>query len=158
MIHIDSYDVRLHSYNNDHRILYRHTVSSYPKTKVLIKEQSKSRIMVDDPFFNTTISKISDHEIFFPTPHLYQIVCTKTENNATCLFGKKSFLSDLEEEKDEQYINTKFYVRISHDAHKASKDVKDYWVNAISEVNGTKFDADYEGVQSTTCKDNFLGV
>ncbi|CAH2050547.1 unnamed protein product, partial [Iphiclides podalirius] len=159
MIHADSYDVRLQSYTNDQRILYRHTVSSYlPKTKVLMKDQSNSRIMADDPFFNTTISKISNHEIFFPTPRLYKMQCTKSEKNATCLFGRKTFLSDLDDGNDVQDVDTAFHVRISHDAHQASTDVKDYWVSAISVVNGTKFDADYEGIDSTTCEDNFLGV
>lgn len=158
MIHTNSYDVRLQSNSHDQRLLYRHTVSPLPmKSKVLMKDQSTSRIMTDDPFFNSTVSRLSDNELFFPAPTLYQMQCTQTENNATCLFGRKNFLNDLEADNEEN-TNTEYRMRISHDVQKSSTEVKDYWVNAISIGNGTKYDADYEGVDSTACEDNFIGV
>ncbi|XP_013135278.1 PREDICTED: uncharacterized protein LOC106100797 [Papilio polytes] len=157
MIHTNSYDVRLQSNSHDQRLLYRHTVSPLPmKSKILMKDQSTSRIMTDDPFFNSTVSRLSDNELFFPAPTLYQMQCTQTENNATCLFGRKNFLNDLEADNEEN-TNTEYRMRISHDVQKSSTEVKDYWVNAISIGNGTKYDADYEGVDSTACEDNFIG-
>ncbi|XP_045537535.1 uncharacterized protein LOC106717587 [Papilio machaon] len=157
MIHTNSYDVRLQSNSHDQRLLYRHTVSPLPtRSKVLMKDQSTSRIMTDDPFFNSTVSRLSDNELFFPAPTLYQMQCTQNENNATCLFGRRNFLNDLEVD-NEQNSNTEYRMRISHDVQKSSTEVKDYWVNAISIGNGTKYDADYEGVDSMTCEDNFIG-
>ncbi|CAG4978357.1 unnamed protein product [Parnassius apollo] len=158
MIHSGSYDVRLQSDKHDQRLLYRHTLLSLRQPKALMKDQSTSRIMTDDPFFNTTVSKLSDHEIFFPTPKLYQMQCSQNGNNVTCQFGSKDFLPDLIMESNVQIANTSFRMRISHDVQKVSTETKKYWVNAVSAINGTNYDKDYERVDSTTCEDNFIGT
>ncbi|XP_068626476.1 uncharacterized protein [Battus philenor] len=156
--HRETYDIRLQSNTYDQRLLYRHTVSSLlPNTKIVMKDQSTSRIMTDDPFFNTTVSKLSDHVMYFPAPSLYQVICTQTDINATCLFGKKNVLNNLDVDDFEQNVDRNFRMRISHDAQKSSANVKDYWVKAMSIPNENSFDADYSGMESTVCEDNFNG-
>lgn len=155
IIHGHSYDIQLESPIDSQRLVYRHTMSSlYPRNMGPKKDQSTSRIMTNDPYFNTTVSKISDREIFFPAPHLYKIDCSYDSSNASCLFGKSDVITQSEEINEE----TIFRVRISHDAQKASVDVRSYWVKAISSSNLSKLNDDFDGVDSISCQDNFLEV
>lgn len=152
IVHAHSYDVHLQSRINSQHLVYRHTVSSLlTQTRGPKKDQSTSRIMTNDPYFNTTVSKISDNEIFFPAPQLYQIECSQDLSNASCAFGRNDFITHI----DEGDMVMKYRVRISHDAQTVPADVKSYWVRAISSDNVTKFDDNYEGSDSTACHDNF---
>lgn len=155
IIHSHSYEIHLESPIESQRLVYRHTVSSlFPRNMAPKKDQSTSRIMTNDPYFNTTVSKISDREIFFPAPHLYKIDCSYDSSNASCFFGRDDVLTQSEEINEE----TIFQVRISHDAQKALVDVRSYWVRAISAGNLTKLDDDFDGVDSISCQDSFLEV
>lgn len=152
IVYAHSYDVHLQSPVDTQRLVYRHTVSSLlTHTTAPMKDQSTSRIMTNDPYFNSTVTRISDSEIFFPAPELYKIDCTLETSNATCSFGKKDFMRYI----NERHGEANFRVRISHDAQKAPDDVRNYWVRAISALNTTQYDEDYDGVDSIACEDNF---
>ncbi|XP_045778089.1 uncharacterized protein LOC123875991 [Maniola jurtina] len=153
IVHANSYDVHLKSQTESQRLVYRNTVSSLLARKERpITDQSTSRIMINDPYFNSTATKAAGNRIFFPSPQLYQIDCYHEGNNATCLFGKKNYINDSIEEIKEMKM---FRIRITHDAQKNAAEVRNYWVNAISLSNDTKLDEDYEGIDSTVCKNNF---
>lgn len=154
IVHTHSYDVHLRSSTNTQRLLYRHTVTSHiAHAPQPMKDQSTSRILTNDPYFNTSVSKVSDREIFFPTPQLYDIGCSLDSTNATCSFGESDVFAEQSGSK-----RTMFRARISHDAQKAPMDVRNYWVNALAMTNFTKFDEDYDGIDLTTCRDNFFTV
>ncbi|KAM3967792.1 uncharacterized protein ACR2FA_011329 [Aphomia sociella] len=149
MVHTHSYDIQLQSQTEAQRLVYRHTVTSMlPNTRTPKKDQSTARIMTNDPYINTTVSKISDDQIFFPTPQLYFMECLHDIINTTCSLGSDNIFKETVEMQKQ--IN--YYVRISHDAQKASADVREYSVRAISASNKTEIDDDVAGV---TCKDNF---
>ncbi|XP_047023812.1 uncharacterized protein LOC124632877 [Helicoverpa zea] len=152
LIHTNSYDIHLQSTIDSQRLVYRHTVmAQLAQTMIPKKDQSTSRILTNDPFFNTTISKVSDHTIFFPAPKLYQIECSQDASNETCLFGKDDIFNETEDHLDEAVLR----MRISHDVQTAPLDIRNYWVKAVSsEYNFTK-DEDYDGIDSVTCSDNF---
>lgn len=155
IIHTNSYDIHLQSTVDSQRLVYRHTVmAQLAQTLVPKKDQSTSRILTNDPFFNTTISKVSEHAIFFPAPKLYQIECTHDTSNGTCLFGKDDIFNETEDHIDEAILRMK----ISHDVQTAPLDIRSYWVNAVSTENITKVDEDYDGVDSIVCSDNFVSI
>lgn len=155
IIHGHSYDIHLESPIESQRLVYRHTVSSlFPRNMAPKKDQSTSRIMTNDPYFNTTVSIISDSEIFFPAPHLYKIDCSYDSSNASCLFGNGDVINQAEEFNDD----TTLRLRISHDAQKAPVDVRSYWVRSISTGNSTKVGDDFDGIDSVMCQDSFLEV
>ncbi|XP_041974938.1 uncharacterized protein LOC121730128 [Aricia agestis] len=147
-VHKNSYDVHLESLNSQ-RIVFRNTVSAPLTLKEKpLKEHSKSEVIESDPFFNSTASRVSDGQVFFPTPHLFDIFCTHDDNNATCTFGK--VLNDFgENAKQMQYK-----VRVSHDAQK-DNDVRSYWVNAVSFGNYSEHHQDFDGIDNTVCYDSF---
>lgn len=152
IIHAHSYDVHLKSSSESQRLVYRNTISTFLDHRDKpMKEHSTSRVLTNDPYFNSTTSIIGDNKIFFPTPQLYGLSCSYTEKNATCLFDKIDFVDDSIEEVRE----ISYRVRISHDAQKNSAEVRNYWVNAISENNSNGTSSDYDGIDSTTCNDNF---
>lgn len=155
IIHGHSYDIHLESPIESQRLVYRHTVSSlFPRNMAPKKDQSTSRIMTNDPYFNTTVSKISDREIFFPAPHLYKIDCSYDSSNASCLFGNGDEIRQAEEFNEDTLLR----LRISHDAQKAPVDVRSYWVRAISADNLTKVGDEFNGIDSVSCQDSFLEV
>lgn len=156
IVHADSYDVHLKSQAESQRLVYRNTVSSLLAQKERpIKDHSTSRIMINDPYFNSTATKVADNRVFFPSPQLYRIDCSHERNNATCLFGKKDYFNDTIEEIKE---TTSFRIRITHDAQKNDEEVRNYWVNAITTSNDTELGEDYAGVDATVCKNNFNEV
>lgn len=153
VIHTNSYDIHLQSNIDSQRLVYRHTVmAQLAQSLAPKKDQSTSRILTNDPFFNTTISKVSDHAIFFPAPKLYQIECSRDTNNGTCIFGKDDIFNETEDLLDESILR----MRISHDVQTAPLDIRSYWIKAVSTKNTTKFDEDYDGVDSISCSDNFV--
>lgn len=155
IIHGHSYDIHLESPIESQRLIYRHTVSSlFPRNMAPKKDQSTSRIMTNDPYFNTTVSIISDRKIFFPAPHLYKIDCSYDSNNASCLFGNGDVINQAEEFNEDAILR----LRISHDAQKAPIDVRSYWVRSISSSNLTKLGDDFDGIDSVSCQDSFLEV
>lgn len=106
--------------------------------------------MTNDPYFNTSVSRLSENEIFFPTPQLYDVECSQDFANATCLFGNNDIFA-------EAVTGTKqmvFHARIYHDAQKAPADVRNYRVKALAIGNITKFNDDYDGTD-ITCQDKF---
>ncbi|PZC75174.1 hypothetical protein B5X24_HaOG206589 [Helicoverpa armigera] len=124
LIHTNSYDIHLQSTIDSQRLVYRHTVmAQLAQTMIPKKDQSTSRILTNDPFFNTTISKVSDHTIFFPAPKLYQIECSQDASNETCLFGKDDIFNETEDHLDEAVLR----MRISHDVQTAPLDIRNYW-------------------------------
>lgn len=115
-----------------------------------MQDHSNSKILTNNPFFNSTISKISNETIFFPTPQLYKINCSRENGNATCAFAE-DFLSDISQEPNED----NYRIRISVDAQiKVNKSPK-YWVNSI--VNSSGF-GDLEGIENTMCYDKYALV
>ncbi|XP_023934060.2 uncharacterized protein LOC112043036 [Bicyclus anynana] len=153
IVHANSYDVHLKSQTESQRLVYRNTVSSLLARKERpIRDHSNSRIMTNDPYFNSTATRVADDRIFFPSPQLYQIDCSHEGNNATCLFGKSNYFNDSIEESQE---TSTYRIRITHDAQQNAEEVRAYYVNAISLKNNTKLDEDYEGIDTTMCKNNF---
>ncbi|XP_022822081.1 uncharacterized protein LOC111353335 [Spodoptera litura] len=152
LIHTNSYDIHLQSTIDSQRLVYRHTVmAQLAQTMIPKKDQSTSRILTNDPFFNTTISKVSDHTIFFPAPKLYQIECSHESTNETCLFGKDDIFNETEDHLDEAILR----MRISHDVQTAPHDIRNYWVRAVSTDNNFTKDDDYDGIDGVSCSDNF---
>ncbi|KAI5635584.1 MFS_1 like family domain-containing protein [Phthorimaea operculella] len=152
IVHSHSYDVHLDSPRDSQHLVFRHTVSSaFTQTMAPKKDQSTSRIMTNDPNFNTTVSRISASEVFFPAPQLYQLECSRKSSNGSCLFGRADFMTHLEERGSE----TSYRVRISHDVTRTLADVDGYWVRAVAAANTSVYDDDYDGVDSVTCDDNF---
>lgn len=147
--HTQSYDIRLRSHLDAQQLVYRHSVSHLiPRTITPKRDQSTSRIMKNDPFLNTTVTRISEREVFFPAPRLYRIVCTHNASNATCSFGTDNVLDEFDDENEQ----VRYRVRITHDAQKSAVDVRNYYVQAVSTGNLTK-DDDYDGVDTVTCQD-----
>ncbi|XP_072940582.1 uncharacterized protein [Epargyreus clarus] len=151
MMRAQSYGVHLQSSTDSQRLVYRHTLSQFSNTRTHGKDHSTTRIMTNDPHFNTTISKISDHRIFFPTPQLYRIDCLSDENGTTCSFGRKEFVGDL----DETIRDTSYHITITNDNQDDPSRVKNYWVNAITDDNVTTYDENYTDINNMTCEDNF---
>lgn len=154
LLHMHSYEIHMQSHVNSQQLVYRHTVSSFLKPMAPKKDQSTARILTNDPLFNTTASAISSSEIFFPAPQLYEMECSHDTENATCYFGRNSFLSERKETSDER----RYRIRISHDAQKGQMDVRDYTVKAISPEGQEKLEKDYGGIESTTCVDSLSEV
>lgn len=149
-----SYDVLMQSRIDAQRLIYRHIVSSpLIETMAPIKDQSTSRILTNDPYFNTTVSQLSDREVFFPAPRLYKMECTTDDlSNATCLLGDDVIYSETRN-VDEM---ARFHMQISHDSQTTTPtDVRNYWVTAIANRNSTMINEDYNKINSLTCKDNF---
>lgn len=152
ILHTQSYDVHLQSRLDSRRLLYRHTVTSHLASKPPKRDQSTSRILTNDLYFNSSVSKVSNSEVFFPTPQLFDVECSHDAINATCRFGKADLFAEID-------ANMRMYrARISHNAQKPPADVRDYWVTAFAIGNVTKFDYDYDGVESINCQDNFDAV
>lgn len=157
IVHANSYDVHFKSQSESQRLVYRNTISPLLKHREKpMKDHSTSRVLTNDPFFNSTPSKVGDKNIFFPVPQLYEIDCSYTETNATCIFDKKDFINDSIEESA---VKT-FRVRITHDAQKNSEEseVQSYWVNAVSLNNVSESSDDYDGIDFTSCQDSFTQV
>lgn len=148
----DAYDIHLHSSLDAQQLVYRHTLtSSVTRSMTPMKDQSTSRILNNDPYFNVTVSKISDREIFFPAPRLYKMHCSRDLNNGSCVFGRNDIFKQNDEGTEEMET---FRMRISHDAQKTPKTVRNYWVRALSSGNGS-IDNDYDGVDSVICKNSY---
>lgn len=149
-----SYDVHLQSPLDSQRLLYRHTVTSHFAPSLPKRDQSTSRTLTNDPFFNSSISQVSNSQVFFPTPRLFNMECSHDSANATCRFGKVDLFAETDD-IDEQAL---YRARISHDAQTPPEDVRNYWVTALAIGNVTNIGDDYDGVESITCKDNFNAV
>ncbi|XP_026758900.2 uncharacterized protein LOC113518264 [Galleria mellonella] len=148
IVHTHSYDVQLQSPAGSQRLVYRHTVTSMlPHKMTPKKDQSTTRILTNDPYVNTTVSKVSDDQIFFPAPKLFLMECLHDTTNATCSLGSDSIFEEMVAQQKEM----KYYVRISHETQETSTDVRDYSVRAVSTWNTTEID---EGLNGVTCTDN----
>lgn len=151
----NTYDINLQSQDSVQRLIYRHTVTTFLTNTTTPKiDQTKSRMLANDAYFNISATKISDSEIFFPAPKMYRLECLRDLNNGTCIFGNNDIFN---ESKNASEV-TKFRVRVSHDAHTTTDDIKSYWVKAISDVKETKLHDDYNGLDSITCKDRYNEV
>ncbi|XP_047530500.1 uncharacterized protein LOC125066465 [Vanessa atalanta] len=152
IVHANSYDVHFKSQYESQRLVYRNTIStSLTHRERPMKDHSTSRVLTNDPYFNSTASKVGDKNIFFPVPQLYEIDCSYAGSNATCKFEKEDFINDSIEETKEKL----FRVRISPNVQKDSNEVRNYWVNAVSSSNTSQSDEDYDGIDTTSCKDTF---
>ncbi|KAG7310568.1 hypothetical protein JYU34_003359 [Plutella xylostella] len=144
-----SYDVRIQAEEARQRLVYRHSVAHpAPRPARPARDQSTSRIMTNDPYVNISISRLSDRELFFPAPRLYQMECSGSAGNVTCSFGSDDIL-----DTDDVKADAKFRVRISHEPAEVT-DVREYAVQAISPLNSTKFE-DYNGSDSVMCQNYF---
>lgn len=108
--------------------------------------------MTNDPYFSTSVSKVSDDEIFFPTPQLYDMECSKNFN-VSCLFGNNDIFAETPQQRGSKQMV--YRARISHDAQMAPESVRDYWVKALAIGNITTFNEDYDGIDMITCQDKF---
>lgn len=150
IIHTNAYDIHLQSNIDNQYVLNRHTViSTIAQTMAPKKDLSTSRILTNDPYFNMTISKLSNSEIFFPAPRLYEIECYHDMNNGSCTFGK--MINEIKDNGDDVTL----FMRISHDAQIPPLDIRDYWVKAVSTGNVTTAHDDYDGIDDVTCIDDF---
>ncbi|XP_030027566.2 uncharacterized protein LOC115445436 [Manduca sexta] len=151
-LHTPFYDIHLQSRVDGQRVLFRHTVSTQDSRRTTPqKDQSTIRIMTNDPHFNTSISKVSDRGIFFPSPRLYEMECSRGLNNVTCVFG----INKIFNEGQNGNKGNNLRVRVSHNAQTTPVDVREYWIKALSTGNDTKLDDDYDGVDNITCKDYY---
>lgn len=107
--------------------------------------------MTNDPYFNTSVSRVSESEIFFPTPQLYDMECSQDFVNATCLFGNNDIFTETTRGTKQMV----FRARISHDAQIDPMDVRNYRVKALAIGNITKFNENYDGIDNITCQDKF---
>ncbi|KOB73564.1 putative transporter [Operophtera brumata] len=152
IVYSHAYDVHLQSRSDSQRLLYRHTVTSQlPRSNAPMKDQSTSRIMTNDPNFNTSVSRVSENEIFFPTPQLYDMECSQDFVNATCLFGNNDIFAETTRGTKQMV----FRARVTHDAQKDPIDVRNYWVKALAIGNIMKLNEDYDGIDNITCQDKF---
>lgn len=152
LLNTHSYDIHIQSHVDAQRLIYRHIVSSpLMQTMAPTRDQSTSRILINDPHLNTTVTQISDREVFFPAPRLYQMDCNDDFNNTTCRLGDDGvFIGTQNMNADFQ-----FRLRISHEVQTTPHDVRSYWVKAIATRNNTKPNGAYYGIDRLTCKDNF---
>ncbi|KAL0901417.1 hypothetical protein ABMA27_006683 [Loxostege sticticalis] len=143
ILHTHSYDLHIQSMDDAQRLVYRHSVSSFMAlTMAPKKDQSTSRILTNNDYFNTTVAKISDREIFFPAPQLYQMECARNSTDAFCFFGNNKMFDEM----TDKIVDEQFQLRIKQDD-----------VNAINVVglltgNATEVDESYQ------CRDYFDGA
>ncbi|GBP83974.1 hypothetical protein EVAR_46604_1 [Eumeta japonica] len=149
--YLQSYDIHIRTGMTAH-FDYRHTVTSRrPPVTAPKADQSSSRLLKNDPYFNISISRVSETTMYFPAPNVYQMDCSLDSNNGTCVFGKGDILVSESNTED------MFRVRVSHKVQKLKKPVKKFWIEAISSFNRSHpvNDPDYDGVDTVTCNDNF---
>ncbi|KAJ0182447.1 hypothetical protein K1T71_001816 [Dendrolimus kikuchii] len=152
ILNTHTYDIHMQSRVDAQRLIYRHIVSSpLMQTMAPTKDQSTSRILTNDPYFNTTVSKISDRELFFPAPRLYEMECSYDSDNATCLLGDIGVFDGMQDVNED----LRFRLRISHEVQTTPVDVRSYWVKAIVNRNITKLDEDYYEIDRLSCKDSY---
>lgn len=144
IVHTNSYDIQIQSPADARRLVYRHTVSGLlSHTMAPKKDHSTTRIMTNDIYFNTTISKISDREVFFPAPQLYQLECDRNTTDAMCILGGEQIFDDIPESNKEET----YQVRVSNDEEKRLLNVVGLYVG-----NSTELEENYQ------CKDYFNGA
>jgi hypothetical protein len=113
------------------RLVYRHTVAALlTHTMAPKKDHSTTRIMTNDIYFNTTISKISDFEIFFPTPQLYRMDCSQNSTDASCILGGEHAFEDGPEKITEEI----YQFRIALDEEKEGLKIVGVYVGNSTEV------------------------
>ncbi|XP_053619489.1 uncharacterized protein LOC128680397 [Plodia interpunctella] len=140
IVNSQSYEVQLEW----HQMLYRHAVSNSLPLATPPTKYHATRKMNNQPYLNTTVSRILDDQLFFPVPKLFQLQCDY-ENN-TCSLGQGDVVTTSAIESQEKYN-----VWVSYEARKEQNDVKEFWV-ALSDGNSTK--KDYQ----VSCIDNYLKV
>lgn len=88
------YDVLVGTQKDIPKLIYRHSTSILEFTTSVISKSEKStlRVLTNDPYFDKRIRKMSDSQLFFPSPNLYQLQCDTNTLNTVCNFEK----SDLE--------------------------------------------------------------
>lgn len=106
------------------------------------KDQSTSRILTNNDYFNTTIAQISDREVFFPAPQLYQLECARNSTDAMCYFGNNQVFDEM----NDMRVNNVHQLRITHDEGKS--------INVIGLLTGNSTEVE----ESYQCKDYFDGV
>ncbi|CAH0405302.1 unnamed protein product [Chilo suppressalis] len=141
IMHSLSYDIQIRSSSDTHRLVYRHTVSGLlHHTMAPKKDQSTTRIMTNDVYFNTSIAKISDQEVFFPAPRLYQMACTHNSSEAMCILGGEQIFDDISESKTEE----SYKVRVANEEKKRLLNIVGLYAG-----NSTEVEENYQ------CKDYF---
>lgn len=143
ILHTHSYDLYVQSLDDAQRLVYRHTVSSLlTNTMAPKKDQSTSRILTNNDYFNTTVAKLSDRKIFFPAPQLYQLECARNSTDAVCYFGNNQMFDEI----TDKIVDDKYQLRITHDGGNS------IGVVGLFTGNATDVDENYQ------CKDYFDGV
>ncbi|XP_038207738.1 uncharacterized protein LOC119829341 [Zerene cesonia] len=143
------YNVNVQSPKQSTRFFYQNIYNSFSRDSKPVKDRTRIRILNNDPYFNSTMRKVTDNKIFFPVPQLYKMDCRYEITNATCTLGKSDLLSQTE--AGAEY---KFRARLSHDVKTGNNEVYEYQVRSILKENGIKYGDDFNGVDSTTCIDN----
>ncbi|XP_045495016.1 major facilitator superfamily domain-containing protein 6-A-like [Colias croceus] len=142
------YNVNLQSPIQSTRLYYQNIYNSLSRDSKPVKDQTRVRILTNDPYFNSTMRKVTDNKIFFPVPQLYKMECKYEVTNATCTLGKSDLLSQTDAGAEYE-----FRARLSHDVKTGNNEVHEYKVRSILKENGTKYGDDFNGVDSTTCID-----
>lgn len=151
MLHMHSYVIQLQSPVSSQQLVYRHTVSSFLKPMAPKKDKSTTRILTNDPLFNTTATLVPPEQIFFPAPQLYKMECSHDSQNASCYFAWDSLVSEQKKVNDE----SNFRIRISDDAQQAELDARKYTVKAITAWESqSEFVKDVSDIESTICVDS----
>ncbi|KAL4712762.1 hypothetical protein ACJJTC_008059 [Scirpophaga incertulas] len=132
IVNTHSYEIQLQSPIEGRRLVYRHTVSTFHSlTTAPQKDHSTTRIMTNDPYFNTTIQKMADDKIYFPAPHLYYMDCTHNSTDATCVLGGEYA---FDENIDTRSADRR-QVRIGHGEQKNTLDIVGVYVSNSTEIN-----------------------
>ncbi|CAK1540106.1 unnamed protein product [Leptosia nina] len=145
-----SYTVNLKSVAQSQLLIYRNVYQSISRDTSIIKDRKRVRALTNDPFFNSTMTKVSERTVFFPTPQLYSIDCLHEGKNATCSLGNPDHIFDLDSENIEEY-RVRFSRRVID-----SEEASEYWINAILGDTNSSLMKGFGGVDSTNCRDTLI--
>ncbi|XP_028178185.1 uncharacterized protein LOC114365743 [Ostrinia furnacalis] len=144
ILHTHSYDLHVQTLDEAQRLVYRHTVSSFmAQTRAPRKDQSTSRILTNNDYFNTTVARISDREVFFPAPQLYHMECAQNSTDAVCYFGNNKMFDEITDKR----IEDLYQLRITQDDE-----------NTINVMMGLVTGNSTEAEEIYQCRDYFDGA
>ncbi|XP_013194166.2 uncharacterized protein LOC106137802 [Amyelois transitella] len=130
------YEVRLESRQGTEQLLYRHSVSSMVPRPTPPNKDHATRNMENDPYINTTVTRIDDDRLFFPVPKLYQLQCDPMNN--TCSLGNVDTITQMTVESND----TQYHLWVSYEAQNEQNTVKEFWVNGVAADSSTEFGKD----------------
>lgn len=103
------YDIHVKSNDDVQRFIYRHSISS---PQIQVHKRDRSKVLINDPFFDKMIRKVTDRQLFFPAPNLYMFECDTNSSDITCHFGKhaKFLLDDSLNSTNELHTDVKRFL------------------------------------------------